>query len=269
MQMKPFEFAFYREYLRNVCDQESKRGLQAALAKSAGCQASYFSQMLKDRVHLTEDQAIGVAEYLQLSHKEMEHFMLLLRWEKAGTEKLKNFLKKAIEESIKGQLNLSYQVGAARIVYSEEDLGKYFSSWIPSAVHLLTSSPNFNTAEQISKRLGVPKEKIFEALQLLLKMGFVQNRGDRWQFSKGSMHVEKESPWQSPMQASRRHLAMCSILENPPEAVHFSSLFTIDKDDFGELKKMTSRYIQKSHEKIKTSGTEELYCLCLDLFEVI
>ena len=268
--MSPFEFKSYREFLRGICrDRASGRGFQANLAQAAGCQPSYFSQALRDKVHLTEDQVLGISEQLELSQQETEYFILLLRLEKASTLKLRKYLESKVirfqrENNQKGQ-----SVPADKTLLKEEEIGKYFSSWIPSAVHLLVSNHRFNSPKLISQRLNVPLKVVEETLIQLQKLDFIEKKDDKWSYKGGSIHVPKSSPWQSLMQESRRQLALRSIVINPDEAIHFSSIFTIEQKDVDEIKRLIKPFLDKSHRIIQKSGTDELYCLCLDLFSVM
>lgn len=268
--MNIFDFTDYREFLRELSSQEGlPRGFQASLARAAGCQASYFSQILKEKVHLTEDQALGIAEHLSFSVAETDFFLLLIRLAKAGTPKLKNYLKQTLEKAKRQQTDLSARVGAQKIVHTDQQLGQYFASWIPSAVHLLTSSKEFQKIDKIAQRLSLPEGKIKETLQLLQEMALVEKQGDQYSYKGGTMHISKDSPWQSAMQTTRRHLALRSIAVNTEDSLHFSSIFTISPAEQEEIKKLLGSYVQKSHKLIQNSGTENLCCMCLDFFTVI
>lgn len=266
--MNVYEYKDYRDFLSKLIKESPQRGFQASLAKAAGCQASHLSQVLKQKVHLTEDQAIGIADYIELSAMETEYFILLIRLAKAATIRLQRFLEKLIEESQGEQLALSQRVDAKSIVSSSAEVGMYTSSWIPSAVHLLTSSPSHQTVEKIASRLNLSTIKVKETLLLLVKMGFVENQNDQWKYSNGAIHLPKNSPWNSSFQNSRRHLAIKSISENKQDSFHFSSVFTIDESDRDELKKLLGSYIEKSHKIISNSGTADLCCMCLDFFSI-
>lgn len=264
-----FDYKSYRHYLADLCTSEDvKRGYQSQLARAAGCQAAYFSQVLKQKVHLTEDQIFSLSEELQLSSAEAGFLGLLLRYEKAGTEKLRKHLEREITQAKATQNKISSRVPADQIIHSAEDLGRYFSSWIPSAIHVITSSKNYQSLDRIAERLHLPKEEVKEILDFLVKMGWVQKTDQKYYYAGGNIHIPKESPMHSSMQTVRRHMTLNSIAINPAEAIHFSSVYTLDEKSFEELKKITTAFVQKSAKLINAGGTEELYTLCVDLFKV-
>jgi uncharacterized protein (TIGR02147 family) len=268
--MNAFQFKDYRSYFNALSSSDTApRGFRAALAREAGCQASYLSQVLKNRAHLTEDQLLGIAVHLRLSSAEIDHLLLLLRYEKAGTKKLKEHLARALQISQEAHKSLKTRVPAESFADEQNILGTYFSSWIPSAVHILTSSIEFQTPGAIAKRLGLPLRKVQETLEFLEGVSFVERSGSRWSFKRNSFHVPKESALQPAVQATRRELAARSMALNPVGAIHFSSLFTIDEADMKAIQDLLRDLVEKSHRLIQDSGTENLACLCLDLFEVV
>lgn len=264
-----FTYQSYREFLSDLSlDENTKRGFQSRLAKAAGCQAAYLSQVLKQRVHLTEDQLLPIAEDLGFSAAETNYVLLLLRYEKAGTPNLQLYLKQGLATIRSDQNKLSAHANPDRIVRLEEELTKYFASWIPSVIHLLTSSENYRTVDRIAERLKLSKKVTKETLNFLLKMEWVKKINQDYHYASGSVHIPKESPHHSSMQTTRRVLALNSIAIDSQDSVHFSSIFTISKDAFVELNSLVSNFVQKSTKVIHASGTEDVYCLCLDLFQI-
>lgn len=267
--MSPFAFSAYRAYLLALCEQPDARGLRSQLSAAAGCQASYLSQALHGRVHLTEEHLAGIAGFLRLKADEAEFLLLLLRSEKAGTPALRALLETQKAKLLARQKNLKHRVGSGPVPMSDADIGLYFSTWIPSAVHLLTSDPAFGAVEKIAERLRLPASKVSETLRFLEKLGLVSHGKKGWAFARGSFHLPKDSPWQSAFQASRRELAARSIALNPRGATHFSTLFTISPEDLKKLEQLTADFVASAHERIHASGTESLAAICIDLFEVV
>ncbi|MNL74440.1 hypothetical protein D3C87_2000780 [compost metagenome] len=84
------------------------------------------------------------------------------------------------------------------------------------------------------------------------------------------MHLDRKNEISRSFQAHRRLQAIRAIQQDDgAENLHFSSVFTLDKKTFEELKKAFLDGIQEAHKKIHAGGTEELYALTLDLFEMV
>jgi len=266
----PLQYSEYRRFLNDACTSEqTPRGYRAALARAAECQASYFSQVLRGKAHLTEDQLLGIGNFLQLKMPEIEFLMLLLRHEKAGTPKLKKHLSTSIEKLRREQLNLKNWLDAESLDLNHEVLLQYLSTWIPSTIHLLTSSPEFRTPARIAQRLSLTPEKVTDTLAFLEKYNFIEKEGGQWKFKSESRHLEKDSPLQHLLQAGRRELASRSLAQGSPASMHFSSVFTLNEKDLEEIKNIMTRAIERSHKLIRASGAERLACMCIDVFEVV
>ncbi|MDQ3232688.1 MAG: hypothetical protein M3Q07_12790 [Pseudobdellovibrionaceae bacterium] len=94
-----FEQENYRDIIRGkIRDHSRKRGYQTQLAKFAGCQVSYFSQVLKGQVQLTPDQAAALCEVWNLADLEAEYFLTLVNFERAGSPQLQQRLRTQLEK---------------------------------------------------------------------------------------------------------------------------------------------------------------------------
>jgi uncharacterized protein (TIGR02147 family) len=264
-----FDYQKYQDFLRELTQGAgSTRGLQAKLAQAAGCQASYLSQALKGKVHLTEDQVMGIAEFMDFSSNQTDYLLLLLRLEKAATERLKTYLLKRVQDMRSDQLSLKHQVGPTSLHFNQEDLAVYAQSWIYSAAHILCSSPNMTT-EKIAGRLSISQTVATRTLKDLNQMGFVTKAGNFWKYGGSALHVPRESPWNKSLQQSRRELVQRSISMDENDATHFSTVFTIDEFDLAKLRAAVGSFVKKSHDTIHRSGTEVLGCLVVDLFKIV
>jgi uncharacterized protein (TIGR02147 family) len=268
--MNLFDQNAYRPYLLALCERPDSRGLRKQLSTAAGCQFSYFSQALHGRVHLTEEHLAGIATFLRLKDQETEYLLLLLRSEKAGTPTLRATLEKQKAKLLTSQKSLKNRMSTGQPRLTEADLGIYFTTWVPSAVHLLTTDAAFRTADKIAERLKLPLSKITETLRFLERLGLVSSGKKGWAYThNSSFFVPKDSPWQSTLQATRRELAARSITLNPRDSVHFSLMFTISPQDLRKLERMAADFVEKAQERVHASGTECLAAICLDVFEVI
>lgn len=268
--MDIIQYTNYRHYLNALCSQKDKpRGYRAFLAKQAGCQASYFSQVLQLKAHLTEDQLHGVLSSLNLLKTEMDYLILLLRFEKASTPKLRHYLSQAIDDKLRDIKSLKNQVEANEIINNNELAGIYFSSWLHGAIHLLTSDEKHQTVKEISQRLNLKEEKVLSSLHFLQSVGLIESIQNKWIYRRGSFHIPKDSLIHPLVELCRREMASRSIALNPEDSMHFSSVFTIDQAEYEQIQDILRKAISKSHTLIKKSGTSKLVGFCLDFFEIV
>lgn len=265
-----FEYHNYKEFLEDIVySKNTKRGTQVQIAKAIGCQAAYLSQVLKDKAELTEDHALKLAHFLNLSSLGVDYLVLIVRLSRASSPDLRRYLEQHRQKILREVTEASSRVSATKPKLSGVDLQRYFSSWIPSTVHMATSSQNFQTPEALAQRLHLTQKRTQETLQFLREMGLVTEHQGVWQFSGKSLHFPKESSINTAHQISRRHQVIRSIEQENPENIHFSSLFTISEPAFRKLKSDLLNYIEDSHNTISSSGTDDIHALCLDLFRLV
>jgi uncharacterized protein (TIGR02147 family) len=265
-----FESSSYKGFLSSLIYGEgSPRGLQVKYAKAMGCQAAYLSQVLKGKAELSEDHAVRLAGYLGLAPIAFEYFLLLVRLARASTPELKAYLETLRQRLIQDNEETQSRIKSERPEIPEAALQKYFSSWIPSTIHMATSSDAFQTIQALALRLRLSPAKVTQTLLLLEELGAVTQNGKIWKYSGGPIHFARKMPVNVQHQVSRRNQAIRSIEDENPEDVHFSSIFTISRATFKGLKAELLDYIERSHQEIHRSESEELYEMCLDLFCVV
>lgn len=260
----------YRDYLcKIVYAPETKRGYQALLAKAMGCQAAYLSQVLKGKSELTEDQALKAAVFLELSAVGIEYFVLLVRLARASTLALREYLEVRRAEIQREASEVRSRLKSDKPKLDEAKLVRYFSSSIPSTLHVATSSEKYRSVEALAKRFALPEPRVREILEFLEEIGLIEKVGGSWHYANAPLHFPRESPMNIVHQMSRRRQAMQAIEGNSPDNLHFSSVFTADLATVAEIKADLLDYIEKSHAKVHASGTSEVYSMSLDLFRSV
>jgi uncharacterized protein (TIGR02147 family) len=275
-----FDFKDYKEFLRKVVGaKESPRGTQSQLARHLGCQSAYLYQVLKGSGNLTEDQAYKVTTFLEFTPAERDYFLLLVRVAKAGSAELRGFLSTEIQKRRDEELDLRNKTEAQTPPDNEAAWSYYFSSSLPSLIHIATSSPKFQTVEAIARKLKVEAKIVRAHLGRLLSFGFVNLHEKKWIYGSPSFHFAKDSRHNLALQLMHRSQAVSSLLNDPgsnhgssqgsshgSNHVAFSTLFTLDKKGYEDLRGMVSRFVENTHKTVHGGGTDEIYILSLDLF---
>lgn len=263
-----FEYRNYKTYLEAVLKSESsQRGIQSAMARYLGCQAAYLYQVLKGKAELTEDQAFKTTLFLKFNEEEREYFFCLVRYAKASSLELRRFLEKEVERKIQNHKDLKNRVDAPRPHEDNEFWDYYFSSIIPSSVHMLTSSKKYQNIKNLAQKLFLSEEEILFHLHRLHERKLVHFDGKIWTYANSSIHFPKDSKFNHQMQKSRR-IQCLSVLNQSlqDENVHFSSLFTLDGESLEKLRSLIGDFVQNAHGIIHQGGMDEMYILNLDLF---
>ncbi len=267
-RMNIYDYDDYKDYLSaHIKTKKGVRGYQGILAESAKCHPSYFSQALKGKQELTPDQGINIAIFLNLNSSETQYFMNLLSYARAFNPDLKKFLKLQIESQKNVSEKLSDRIIKQDNVQEVDSI--YYSSWMWLAVHMITSCPEFQNAEMISKRLNIEMPKLIEILKKLESMGLIVNENSQWRYLRAPSHLPAESHMTEMNHFNWRNRAILDVQKgHVKESIHYSSVFTMSKKDYSHLRNRIFNMIDESRKLIGPSDSEEAYSFCCDVFKV-
>ncbi len=262
-----FEFNSYIEFLNQLVKQRESLGkTRSQLASAIGCQAAYFSQVLKAKVDLTEDHLAKLSEYISLSNLETEYLLILLRLQKAGTSTLKEHLKRQADQLIQENKKIGSHIRSKKIINDDAMKSYYSSHWQASVIHVATASENLRSVKAISKRFHMPESVVEYHLSQLEKYKLVQFQNGEWQFCSGSIHFPNGSPLDNQFQLSRRLMALNAMAAPNSEDIHYSVVFCSTPKMYKILRNRFCKIIEEIHRDIEPTASEEVYSIAIDLF---
>lgn len=264
-----FDFREYKPFLISWIRSRPHKGhgSKAAMARAVGCQTAYISQVILGPAHLSAEQAEKLAQFFKFTEDETEYFLLLVQKDRAGTETLRIHCLRKIGKiqdhraQLKSRIDPEVQLKSAAQV-------TYFSSWIYSAVHVLTTIPTFQTRERISSRLQLPLPVIDEVLKFLVASQLVKKDGGTLKPGMARLHLPHDSPLVGRHHINWRLQAIRDLEIRNDESLHYSSCVSISKKDAADIREQLLKMIERAKAQIKASPEEELYSLCLDFFEL-
>lgn len=263
-----FTYNDYKAYIRaRISASSQARGLVSAFADAAGCQRSYFSQAIHSHVHLTQDHAVGLAEYWSLNEIETDYFCTLVDFERAATPKLKNKLKARLASLKKSQEDLSKRFKQDSLEPGEREL-TYYSAWYYSAIHVLTSIPQFQQAEKIADRLALPLVRVNRILRTLERDKLVRRDGAFWHLGVGDLHVPQKSLLSAIHHSNWRARAVQDAQDPDSRGIHYTAVSSLSHDDFENLKALLLAFIEQTRQVVASSPEQELMTFTCDLFNV-
>ncbi len=265
MNINIFAHEAYKEFIRDYIKQHQRRGLISDLAEAAGCNRTYFSQVLGSKVQLTPDHIMGLAEYLRLNDLEENYFLLMLLKDRASTPKIKNTFKTKMDQLRIDNHSLTKKIkssGAGEL--SEEQKAQYYSSWLFAAAHILTSASQFQSVEDIASRLRISKKLAQGILQDLTDMNLVKVTSGRYSHSGTNIHVSKGSAFNVLNHMHWRNKAL--EFSNAEDSLHFTYVFGLSKKEWPKLKEMLLKFIEEQRQVVARSGSDDVYCFTCDLF---
>lgn len=266
--MKIFNSNSYVEVIKYaLVENSSVRGYQSRMAEAIQVHNSYLSRVLSEQVHLTPDQAVLLGNFWRLDEDEMEYFLALLHYQRAGTKELRQVLKHQLERIRRKQEDLAERFKDAKLLVNN-DQGLYYSAWYFSAIHFLLLVPGFNRPNAIAQRLGLPLFLVESALQTLAQMGLAREEKREWSAIISNLHLSNMSHWSSIYHSNWRQRVGFKLQERNPDDFHFTGLQVMSEKDFGVVKGILRDLVEEVRNIALPSKEENLYCLGADWFKV-
>lgn len=269
MKKPIFEYKDYKKFLCDYIELQPKggRGLRRKMAEAAGCQIAYISHVLNDRNEFSIEQAESISRFIGFSRDEAEYFVLLVEHARAGTQSLKSFFQKMLDEKKEKFMLLKTRVNISNTL-SREDQAMYYSSWIYGGIHMILTIPGYATSDKIAQYLSLPLATVREVLEFLQTRGLIESQKGQYRVKGPFLHLEKDSPLINHHHTIWRMRAIQALAIERQNDIHYASCFTVSEEDAQKLRSVLSETIAQMTEVIKPSKEERLYSFCLDLFEI-
>ncbi|MGZ3744028.1 MAG: TIGR02147 family protein [Pseudobdellovibrionaceae bacterium] len=268
--VKIFEFTDYKLFLASIEEERAsfQRGFRSRVAEVLGCQNAYISQILNTHANFSLEQAIKIAEFLQLDEIETRYFLLLIELARAGTSALKEFFSKDIEVLRAKHLNIKERVPNAKNL-TPENQSLYYSSWLYPTIHMLVTIPNYRTIPKIAAALRVEDHIISEVIWFLITSGLVVETKGHLMPGPTQIHLSKDSSHIRQHHSNWRIAAIQSLTTKNDSNIHYSTVSSLSYDDAEKLKTKLVKVIQEYVEIIQPSKEETLYNFNLDFYSLL
>lgn len=261
-----FEYDAYRAFLSSRFPTKgNERGRRQALADLLGCQTSFISQVVTERVHMSEEMLLATAEFLRLSETEIEFLLLLHRFERASSKHLREFYEKRVERFRRQHSKVEKEL-AKEDNLNQDEQAKYYSSWLYAAAHIATTLAADVTFEFLVKLLVVDETELARALEFLTATGLIVKNGVNYKAGKRRVHLQRTSALAVTSHAAWRNESIRHIQKGDAHNLHYSAVYSLSKKDFGRIRKMLEEQILEVETVIAPSKEEELCAINIDFF---
>jgi uncharacterized protein (TIGR02147 family) len=267
--MKILEFEDYKKFVLHELKNRPKAGHGQFLkiAQALGIHTTMVTHIFRGDLHLNPEQCLGLADYLGLNENETEYFVNLVQFARAGNRRTKQYFQNQL--TIQREKSLSLQIRLERKnALGEADQAILYSSWLYSAVRLLSAIPKFQTRAALAERLNLPLMKINKALEFLLSRGLCEEAENKIKYGSIKTYVSHESPLAVRHHANWRAKAMEQFDRLTEKELVFTSPVVINETDFLRIREEIVQLIEKFKEVAEPSPSEELYCLNVDWVKI-
>lgn len=248
--------------------QKGNRGALSRAAEALNCQRSYLSRVINGDLHLTPDQAYMLCRFWRLKAIEQEYFQCLVDIERAASGSYREFLKDRLADILRRNESLAERIQKPEPLLSSANEALYFSTWQWAAIHFLTSINDYQGLQKLSERLSLPKEHLQMFLERLKDMGYVQQRGSRWEFRQGEFHLPNNSPFVIQHHQNWRSRAVLDAQFYNPDSVHYTNVQTASREDIQRIKNVLFEFISQCKRTLDPSPPEEGVVILCDVFKI-
>lgn len=266
--MSIYTFDDYKKYLDQVLSTEGEgRGRRSKLALALGCQTGFISQVISGAAHFSLEHGIKINQFLGHTKDEEHFFMLLLQKGKAGNRELVAYFESQILGLRNKKHEIQNRIGVSATL-DEKDYHIYYGQWYFAAIHILSSIPAFQTKESMAVKLNLSLNLVASVLEFLVSKGLVVSEGNLYKIGKVRIHLDKKSPLIGKHHTNWRMEAIKSFEREGGEIdLHYSSILSLSPNDAKKIREFILELLERSEPILRDSPEENLYALCIDLFE--
>jgi uncharacterized protein (TIGR02147 family) len=263
-----FEHKDYRSYLRHHLKSLplKGRGELTRIANNLSVNTTLLSQIMSGTRELNPEQAFRLSQYLQHTPLETDYFSLLVQIERAGTNDLKEHLKKKLALLRQDALKLSSRIAHERSL-TDSERAIFYSSWIYSAIHLFTSTHKNGVAlEEITARFNLSRFKATEIIQFLVSTGLCTEQSGRYSLGVQSTFLAQGSPFLTRHHSNWRMKAIQKSENISEEEMMYSGQVSLSRKDFESIREQLVTSLKNILRQVEPSPAENIASLNIDWF---
>lgn len=265
MKQNIYFYTSYKQFLLDFIKERALRGTIGQIAAAAGCDRTYFSQVLHGNAHLLPDHVPGLAQILELKEVEENYLLFLILFERAGSEASRRYYRAKMRELSEQHASLSAKAKqTSQLVVDQDKYARYFGDLNYQMVHLLTSIAGGQSLKALCRAIRMAEPDVQAILDYLIHLELVMKTGEYYRHSGQSLHVVREGAWNKINHLNWRMKAVEK--SNATNGIHFSSLFSIASDDYEKMIKMVHDFLEKYQKVARDSKSEEVVAFCCDFF---
>ncbi len=270
--MNLFEHEDYRVALKWAAElwKKARPGrTYLKLSQAGGVHAPYFSNVLKEKAHLSSDQLFAILQYMGHAHDEMEYMLLLLEQDKCVLDGRKKALRLQLQKIKEKQEKTESSLKVEVIAPTDDYLSRYYLDNTIRLVYAFMGIPDFaNNPQKIAESLNFSEKTVQEAIVYLLDVKLIErDESGRLQKTKTQMHL----PRQSHLFEAQRKLFLYRCLEHQDRTrnstdYNFGVTFSATSETKEKIKKKFLEFLNDIQPLVNEAEAEEVFQMNFDLF---
>ncbi len=262
-----FDFTQYRPYLAAWIESLGTRsyGVKGRMAAALNISSSLVSQILKGEKNLTPEQTSDLCDFLGLNEIESDYLHLLVEYDKAGTPRYREKLKRKINLTQEQSRKIGKRVHREKEL-TDEQKAIFYSSWIYAAIHNLSAIPGYDHVDAITDYFQLEPQVVNRAIQFLLENGLCIEQKGKITYGPKSTHVDKDSPFVNKHHQNWRIKGLQQMDVKHDKDIFFTSPMSLSEEAAIQIQKMLPDFIQAVMKIVGPSDSEVTACLNIDWY---
>ncbi len=267
--MSIFKYKQYKPYFLDFIKAKGSagRGEYRRISEYLGVHPTLVSQILSGEKDFSVEQVLSLAKHYGLGKSESRYLVTLVEIERAGSKELRDHFIEIRNELQKQSVQVSNRLDTKKKL-SDFEKSVFYSSWVYSAVHLMTTLEKPVDFEFICQRLKISHERAREVLDFLKINGLVSEENGKLKSGATSTHLEMGSPFLIKHHTNWRVRALEKSESLTAEELMYSVNVSLSKKDFQKLREEMVVFIREFLKSVHESPAEDLAQLNLDFFWV-
>jgi uncharacterized protein (TIGR02147 family) len=237
---------------------------QKNMALALDCQMAFITHVLKGDKDLSAEQALKTAKHLNFKASEIEYFVDLVAYNRAGTKDLREFFLKRIQGKKEQFASLQNRFEETAGL-SPSDQARYYSHWLYAAIHMAATIPRLQSVEGLAEYFHISRDEVTAIVEFLSNKGLVRLEMGRIQSGLSNVYVGADSPFVQHHNMIWRSMVMQSSRPVAPEDLQYSLCFTASEKDWPFIRETLVRAVEECLAVIRPSEPEKLGTICIDL----
>ncbi|MEK6706511.1 MAG: DUF4423 domain-containing protein [Bdellovibrionota bacterium] len=259
----------YRAYITMV--SRKKRISFKHIAKRCGIHASYFSRVMVNKAHFSQEQLFGIGNFFELREEQLRYLLLMGQHDSSGNDSHRVYLKNnLLSIQAKRQQVAEKLKDASHIRADSKEIDEYYRETVTAKIHMYLTINKYRLSPQlIAKKLHLSASKLEQELKKLEKLGLITIKDNTISMLHKSIHLEEHHPASPSNHINWRLEAVHNLArrESVLSDYHFSGAFSADEDTKLQIKQMLKDVLVKIQALVaKNHEPESVYAIGFDLY---
>lgn len=266
--MSIFDFDSYKDFFNSWVKLQPNRGrgLLSQLAKTLQVNTTLMSLIFKGSSHLTQEQAIVTAQFMNLLPLQSDYFIQLVNLERTARPQARQYIQQKLFEIKQQAENLQSRLNA-KSELEASDYAQFFSHWIYTALFLQVAIHEKIERAQLSTVFNCDKSLVHEAIEFLVQTSVLSETNGLLSMGVTQIYIGQQSQFLRNHLSNWRQRAGEVIQNNNlKENIFYSCPIVLSHTDAQLIAEKIRTLIEDFNKIAGPSKSEKLMCLNVDWF---